>query len=209
MKEQQTQGRKAKAAGTKSKILDSADELFRQCGYEQVSVDAIVEKAGISKGAFYVHFDSKDVLLAALIAEYVNKLDFGYKSFPDSFPSDASAGDILIALAEKTADDLACKIGYSLIKIAYRIQLDRTISTDVLLSHNRALYRTFSEVIARGMQRGEFASEVPPEAVADHFVMALRGFTYEWCIRYPDFDLKNQLHRHFEILLSGIKKQPQ
>jgi hypothetical protein len=37
-------------------------------------------------------------------------------------------------------------------------------------------------------------------------MMAIRGITYEWCIRYPDFDYKEEALRHFEILLAGIRK---
>lgn len=198
--------KKTKAVETKNKIYQCADQLFREYGFEQVSVDSIAEKSGISKGAFYIHFDSKDALVAALITEYVSKLDFNYRSFSESFPVDAAASGIIISLVEKIADNLTCNIGYSLIKIAYRIQIERNIDTDMLLNHNREIYRTFSSLVDRGMRQGEFKTGFPVEVIADHFVMALRGFTYEWCIRYPDFNLKDQLHQHFEILLLGIKK---
>jgi AcrR family transcriptional regulator len=206
MGKEKTINKKSKAAETKNKIFQCSDQLFREYGFEQVSVDSITQKAGISKGTFYVHFDSKDALLAALIKEYVSKLDFDYKSFPESFPADAAASDILISLVDKIADNLAFDIGYSLIKIAYRIQIDRNINTDMLLNHNREIYRTFSGLVDLGMQQGEFKTGIPVEIIADHFVTVLRGYTYEWCIRYPDFNLKDQLHQHFEMLLSGIKK---
>jgi hypothetical protein len=35
----------------------------------------------------------------------------------------------------------------------------------------------------------------------------MRGLTYEWCMRYPDFDLKSQAITHFEVLLMGIKSE--
>lgn len=206
MEKEKITSKKTKAVETKNKIYQCADQLFREYGFEQVSVDSIVEKSGISKGAFYIHFDSKDALVAALITEYVSKLDFNYRSFPESFPVDAAASGIIISLVEKIADNLACNIGYSLIKIAYRIQIERNIDTDMLLNHNREIYRTFSSLVDRGMRQGEFKAGIPVEVIADHFVMALRGFAYEWCIRYPDFNLKDQLHQHFEILLLGIKK---
>ena len=207
MKDKKINGRTIKAAETKNKIYQCAVQLFREYGFDQVSVDSIAEKAGISKGAFYVHFDSKDALLASIIEEYVNELDMNYQMYLKSFPSDAAASYILISLVEKIVDNIACDIGYDLIKIAYRIQIDRTINTGILLNHDRELYKTFSILVDRGMRQGEFKTEIPAETIADHLVMAIRGFTYEWCIRYPDFDLKNQLHQHFEILLSGIKRQ--
>lgn len=37
------------------------------------------------------------------------------------------------------------------------------------------------------------------------FIMAIRGLTYEWCIRYPDFDFKKEAQAHFWLLLDGIR----
>lgn len=51
----ETSNRKTKAIETKNKIYRSANQLFREYGLENVSVDSIVEMAGVSKGAFYVH----------------------------------------------------------------------------------------------------------------------------------------------------------
>lgn len=196
--------RREKAAETKNKIIQCADELFREYSFEKVSVDSIVEKAGLSKGAFYVHFDSKDSLIAELITEYVRKSDSDYRSFIESFPEEIASSDMLIALAEKIADNITCKTGYSLMKIAYRIQIERTIDTGMLLNYSRDIYGLFCDLINRGMRKGEFKSGLPATVAADHLVMAIRGLTYEWCIRHPDFDYKAQLSKHFEIMLYGL-----
>ena len=50
------------------------NQLFEKYGLEKVNVDSIVEMAGVSKVSFYVHFDSKNSLIAALITDYVNKV---------------------------------------------------------------------------------------------------------------------------------------
>jgi AcrR family transcriptional regulator len=199
--------RKIKAAETKGKIYKCADELFREYGFDKVSVDAIVEKAEISKGAFYVHFDSKDSLIVSLIMEYVCKLDLDYRSFYEAFPDDTAASKILLSLVEEIAEILVSKIGYNLLKNVYRIQIDRPVDTNILWESNRDIYKTISDLITHGIQQGEFKSELTADTIASHFVMAMRGLTYEWCIRYPDFDLKEQLLKHFEILLEGIKKE--
>jgi len=201
-----TNSRKIKAAETKSKLYQCADQLFREYGFENVSVDSIVEKAGISKGSFYVHFDSKDALTAALIGEYVNKLDLSYKAFPETFPDSTKTSVILLSLVGKIAGIITDNIGYNLIKLAYRIQIDRNIGTGVLLSYGRDIYGVFSDLIRRGIRQGEFRMELDAAAVAEQLVTVLRGFTYEWCTRYPDFNLKEQILIHFEILLSGLKK---
>jgi AcrR family transcriptional regulator len=206
MESKKINGKKLQGAETKKKIYESADLLFREYGFDNVSVDSMVEKAGISKGSFYVHFDSKDALTAALIEEYVNKLDLSYKAFLGALPDSARTSTILLSLVGKIADIISDNIGYNLIKLAYRIQIDRNIGTGVLLSYGRDIYGVFSDLIRRGIQQGEFRAELDAATTAEQLVTVLRGFTYEWCTRYPDFNLKEQILKHFEMLLSGLKK---
>lgn len=207
MKKEKISKRKMKAIETKKRIYESAEQLFKKHGFDKVSVDSIVEMAGVSKGSFYVHFDSKNSLIAALISDFVYELDLNYKSYLESFPAGTMASDMLISLAGRTADVINCSIGYDHIRTVYEVQLTRTINTESIMGYNRDLYGIFSSIISKGIDQGEFKAEMPIDTITHHCIMAIRGLTYEWCIRYPDFDLKAQVLEHFAILLSGIKKQ--
>ncbi|MFS8046299.1 TetR/AcrR family transcriptional regulator [Rhizobium sp. BR 314] len=50
---------------TRERILQAAGKLFRRDGIRAISVDAIAEKAGVTKRTLYYHFRSKDDLIAA------------------------------------------------------------------------------------------------------------------------------------------------
>ena len=52
---------------TRQRLLDAALEVFARNGYERATVDEIVRDAGFSKGAFYVHFQSKEDLFWAML----------------------------------------------------------------------------------------------------------------------------------------------
>ena len=52
---------------TRSRIIGAADALFYEHGLRSVSVDAISERAGVTKRSFYYHFESKDELIAAYL----------------------------------------------------------------------------------------------------------------------------------------------
>lgn len=197
--------RKEKAVETKNKIYESAEQLFTKYGFDDVSVAAIVEMAGVSKGSFYVHFDSKDSLIASLISDYIDQLDLNYKLYIESFPMSAKASDILYALVEKIVDTMTDTIGYDIIKIIYGVQISRTIDTDTISSYNRDVYKIFNLVIGKGVEQGEFKPDLTIDIITKHCVLALRGLAYEWCIRYPEFDFKAQAIQHFGILLSGLK----
>ena len=55
------------ASRTRDKIIDMADNLFYQQGFENTSFADIANKVGISRGNFYHHFKSKDSILDAVI----------------------------------------------------------------------------------------------------------------------------------------------
>jgi TetR/AcrR family transcriptional repressor of nem operon len=55
---------------TRSKLLDAAQELILDCGFAGTSVDRLIEKAGVTKGTFFYHFDSKAALARALIERF-------------------------------------------------------------------------------------------------------------------------------------------
>jgi len=193
--------RTLKAVETKKRIYESALELFKRDGFD-TSVDSIVELAGVSKGAFYVHYESK----FSLIIDYVNTLDLDYEDYFSSLPSDIKPSIMLILLTEKITDVIIHNIGFDLIRLIYEAQITKTINTDAQLSYNRKLYQIYQQVIKAGVQQGEFRSNINIDSVSKHFIMSIRGMTYEWCIRFPNFDLKDEILKHFEILLSGIKK---
>lgn len=52
---------------TRDQIVDAADQLFYQHGYEHTSFKHIAEKVNISRGNFYYHFKTKDDILTAVI----------------------------------------------------------------------------------------------------------------------------------------------
>lgn len=57
----------------KQEVLECAMRLFASQGYEQTSINQIIAELGISKGAFYHHYESKEDLIEALAAMYTEE----------------------------------------------------------------------------------------------------------------------------------------
>lgn len=197
--------RKEQALVTRNKIYASAEMLFKKYGYENVNVDDIVKSAKVAKGSFYVHFESKDALIATLINDYVKKADSDYKAFLESLPTDLLQDEVLLALIGKIADVIAQEIGCENMKNLYRILLLSNPPSNSAINFDRELYKILFAVISKGFEEGCFASSFTPEEIARQFVMSYRGVVYEWCVRYPEMDLKTQAMGHFKVMLEGIK----
>lgn len=205
MKKDKTGHKTTKGEKTKQKLFTSAAKLFNQYDFNEVTVDRIVEVAGVAKGTFYIYFESKDALIAAFLSDYVRKVDTDYRSVLDSFPPDASSSQILLGLIGKIADTLNNTIGCTSMRTVYKLLLTNAMDMSAVKGYDRDLYLMFADVLERGINSGEFNSGLSLEELTRHFVMAIRGISYEWCIRYSDFDLKAQALLHFQILLNGIQ----
>jgi AcrR family transcriptional regulator len=59
----------ARSETTRQKILDAATDLFSEVGYAAAGLGEIIERAGMTKGALYHHFDSKEALATAIIEQ--------------------------------------------------------------------------------------------------------------------------------------------
>jgi len=198
--------RQLQAMETRKKIYETARQLILEHGFEHVSVDLIAEAAGVSKGTFYVHFESKDALAAALVEEYTNTVDMDYKALMAGLPENTSVDDAIILLSERISDVIADNIGLENIRVLYKAHLAKTVNTTPAMSYNRELYKLFAELLQTGIFRGDIRDDISVESLSRHLILAIRGIVFEWCIRYPDFDLKEQIKEHFKILIYGIKK---
>ncbi len=61
--------RQVRSEATRRKILDAAIDVFGEVGYAAAGWNTIIERTGMTKGALYHHFDSKESLASAVIEE--------------------------------------------------------------------------------------------------------------------------------------------
>jgi AcrR family transcriptional regulator len=62
---------------TRARILDAAVRRFAIAGYDAASVDDICSEAGVSKGAFYHHYPTKQAIFLALMQGWLEMIDLG------------------------------------------------------------------------------------------------------------------------------------
>ena len=59
-----------KGQATKNKLMDIAERLILNNGFAAMSIDEVIKEAGITKGGFFYHYDSKNALAYALMQRY-------------------------------------------------------------------------------------------------------------------------------------------
>ncbi|MEP5937077.1 MAG: TetR/AcrR family transcriptional regulator [Erythrobacter sp.] len=59
-------------AKVRAEIVEAARRLFNQYGFDAVTIDQLMAEAGLTRGGFYAHFESKEDVFAAATASFLN-----------------------------------------------------------------------------------------------------------------------------------------
>src|ERR1700752_3008962 len=76
--------RQARSETTRRRIITSAVELFNEIGYPAAGLGDIIDRAEMTKGALYYHFDSKESLATAIIKEGSSHLSAAFRNITGS-----------------------------------------------------------------------------------------------------------------------------
>ena len=93
---------------TRARILNAASQSFRSNGYAGTGVDGIATAAGVTSGAFYAHFGSKDGAFEAALAAGLDEVIESIPNFQSEFGPDWVGAFADYYLGEAHRKDLAC-----------------------------------------------------------------------------------------------------
>ena len=93
---------------TRMRILDAASRSFRSSGYAGTGVDGIAKAAGVTSGAFYAHFGSKDGAFEAALAAGMDEVIESIPNFQREFGPNWIGAFADYYLGEAHRNDLAC-----------------------------------------------------------------------------------------------------
>jgi AcrR family transcriptional regulator len=155
---------------TRSKIMDAAVKLFSTRGFTAASVDDICEEAGISKGAFYHHFESKQALFLALLDGWLQAIDSAIqaskdRTAPETFMQMTEAFPYLF---ETAGDGLPMFLEFWL-----QASRDKTI-WEASIAPYRRYHKYFTSLIKKGVEEGSFV-EVDPDLTSRMIVATAMG----------------------------------
>ena len=186
---------------TKGKIVSAAWKLFYEQGYDNTTIEEIVELSETSKGSFYHHFESKDALLSSL--SYL--FDERYEQLTATFTDGMSAWDKLLYLNKELFFMIENSISLDLLARLYSSQLI-TAGEKHLLDHNRTYYKLLRQIFTAGMQNGEFRQDVTVNEMVKAYALFERALLYDWCICEGNYALAAYSARMLPMFLGGFKQ---
>jgi AcrR family transcriptional regulator len=151
----------AAAGGVQARIVDAAVQLFAEKGFDATSVQEVVERAAVTKGALYHYFRSKDDLLYEvyhrLLGQQLAELDGIVAA--GLTPAD-TIREIIRSLVVTTSGRLAETAIFA--REMHRLDASRVAAMRV---ERRRYHETVRDVVARGQRSGEFAATASPDTV--------------------------------------------
>ena len=93
---------------TRRKMLEAAGRGFRSHGYSGIGVDGLAKAAGVTSGAFYAHFGSKDAAFDAALAAGLDEVIEGVPKFQSEHGADWVKAFAEYYLGKRHRSDLAC-----------------------------------------------------------------------------------------------------
>lgn len=184
---------------TRQEIFDTAIALFARRGYEKVTIEEICGKVGVTKGAFYNHFKSKDQII---MEEFMN-MDEHYERIAEMIAGLESSVDklrIFVAEAIKHMSDL----GVAQLKVVYQTQIAPNTRHAYLASPKRSLYKITNALIKEAQSKGEIREDMESEELALILINCFRGQLYHWCLKNGSFDLIDSCEKLNRLILDSL-----
>ncbi len=195
--------RKKQAVATHQKIYNTSLKLFYSKGYDKVTVDDICDKAGVSKGAFYDHFKSKDQVIIDLFLT----ADETYDEYAvKELGSHMGVAEKLFLLGKK-AVDFSNGMGIDIIQVSYRAQINLNKKTASIALEKRALFKILKKLIEEGQAKGEIRTDLSRDDITRVMIRCVRGVIYDWCLVKGRFDLVKEAEKAFAVLIRGLRPE--
>ena len=185
---------------TKSRIVSAARKLFYEQGYEDTTIEEIIEVSGTSKGSFYHYFEGKDALLGSL----AYMMDEKYEELEPGIAEDADSYEVLLYLNHELMIMIEDSINLELLTELYSTQLT-TRGEKPLLDHDRTYYKLLRRIITRGRERGELIPDFGVGEMVRYYAMCERALLYEWCLRKGEYSLSEEAARKLPLMLQSLK----
>lgn len=186
-----------RAVQTRERIVAGAAAAFYRVGYADASIATIAHTAGVTKGALYFHFSSKEEIARAVIDEQHGRVTAAAEIIFQTTASPAETMMLMCAdLAERLVSDVVVRAGIRL-----------TTGGAIFDPPTRAPYddwlATFEELVRGARGAGEFVQATDPARLAHFIIPSFTGVQLLSDVLTNMGDLKTRIGELWDVLLAA------
>lgn len=143
----------ARGEQTRRRLLEAAEEVFAEYGWEEASISKITESAGVAQGTFYRYFPSKQAVFDELVADLNRRVRHAM--------SEGAARGRTRAEAERYGFEAFFRFTAEHPALYRVIRQAEFASPNALRLHYERIATGYVEALTKAMERGEIASGDP------------------------------------------------
>ena len=193
---------KQTARNTRSRSVSAAWKLFYEQGYDDTTVEEIVEESGTSKGSFYHYFSGKDALLSSLSDLFDDK----YQELIPTLQEEMDSFEKLMYLNQELFLMIDNSVSLDLVARMYSSQLV-TAGEKHLMDHNRVYYKLLRQIVSEGQKKGELRADAAVNEIVKAYALCERALIYDWCISNGDYSLSQYAKTMMPIFLGNFRAE--
>ena len=187
--------RQKQAIATKVNIAKKAMELFKVYGYDSVKIKDICDAAGVSVGAFYHYFESKEKIIdncyaqaEALVSEQVEELVC------------SSCYERIVKVFEQATLYIE-ELGWRFMADMFKCII--TSPSKYTLLETRYPYVFLRNEFQKGIDAGEFSPNIDTGRLTELCMKIGRGLVFDWCLHEGSYSLSEETVRSTRFLLDN------
>jgi AcrR family transcriptional regulator len=190
--------KQVRAQVTRDTIVDGAAQVFGRRGYGLASIADIAEAAGVTKGALYFHFPSKDELARAVIDEQHRRT---MAASAEVIAEDRPGLETMVLLSGALARQLLTD---PVVQAGIRLTTDVASLEDPVTGPYQDWLRTAEEQFRKAIREGDLRDEIDPAVLAQVVVASYTGIQLVSETFTHRADLLQRARELWVVLLPGI-----
>ncbi len=141
-------------------IIQTSERLFRENGYANTAVDAIIKEMGVAKGTFYYYFKSKEEVLEAIVEHTLDQIVILAEQVADEPSLDALAKMRVLLSGGQMGDEQTDEVT-EFLHLPGNRELHEVTNIQTVLR----LSPIFAKIVEQGNREGTFHAEQPLETM--------------------------------------------
>lgn len=190
--------RKNRSDATRRAILDAAARLIQEQDFDSMTVRDICAGAGVTTGAFYHHFPSKDALMSqgfSTLDDYLEEAMADKMGLPPAQRLEA----LLNAYAHRVEE-----LGWRTMSLYYQRRLSSPSAAAI--SPDRFTLRTMENCFEELTRAGELIPGHAPRQLTEFCFRYFRGVVVDWILHRGAYPLSSKLTADFTLFADALEQ---